>query len=123
MRSWLQLPCSVRATLFISPSEPFRRTGTICRPADVIEGDISLANKGTGTLEEREARTMASATALRRDFAPIVRVRAVQQVGPITLEVITHDKWTSVPEERVGISGVLRAFCGKAVPVFVADDI
>lgn len=43
-------------------------------------GGLSSEN-GCGTLEEREARTMASNTVLRRDLAPIVRVRVVQGLG------------------------------------------
>lgn len=40
-------------------------------------GELTSEN-GNENLEEREARAMASSTALRRDLAPIVRVRVVQ---------------------------------------------
>lgn len=46
-----------------------------------------LSDNGGGTLEEREARAMASTTALRRDLAPIVGVRVVQGAGGNTEHV------------------------------------
>lgn len=48
-----------------------------------------LSDNGSGTLEEREARTMALTTALRRDLAPIVRVRIVQATGG-SMEQVTR---------------------------------
>lgn len=50
--------------------------------------DGSPVERSNDTLEEREARLMASTTALRRDFAPIVRVRVVQEMGAIRLQVL-----------------------------------
>ena len=50
--------------------------------------DGSPVERGNDTLEEREARVMASTTALRRDFAPIIRVRVVQEMGAIRLQVL-----------------------------------
>lgn len=50
--------------------------------------DGSPVERVNDTLEEREARVMASTTALRRDFAPIVRVRVVQEMGAIRLQVL-----------------------------------
>lgn len=46
-----------------------------------------MADNGSGTLEEREARAMASTTALRRDLAPIMRVKVVQEIGGSTTQV------------------------------------
>lgn len=53
-----------------------------------LAGDGSLPDRSSDTLEEREARTMASTTARRRDLAAIVRVRVVQKIGAIGLQVL-----------------------------------
>lgn len=50
------------------------------------EGGLS-ADDAIRTLEEKEARTMASTTALRRDLAPVVSVRVVQETGGRTQQV------------------------------------
>lgn len=50
------------------------------------EGGLS-ADDANRTLEEKEARAMASTTALRRDLAPVVSVRVVQETGGCTQQV------------------------------------
>lgn len=47
-----------------------------------------LVHREGATLEEKEAISMASNIALRRDLAPIVAVRIVRDDGAITLQVI-----------------------------------
>lgn len=74
------------------------------------EGDFLASNENI-TLEEREARTMASTTALRRDLAPIVRVMVVQETGGTALEVIDGVTKQS-PEEITGASRGVEAGVG-----------
>lgn len=52
-----------------------------CRISDLGGAGGLLADNGSGTLEEREARSMASTTALRRDLAPIIKIRIFQDTG------------------------------------------
>lgn len=56
--------------------------------SDLDEEGGLLADDATRTLEEKEARAMASTTALRRDLAPVVSVRVVQETGGRTQQVI-----------------------------------
>lgn len=59
-----------------------------------------LSDNGGGTLEEREARAMASTTALRRDLAPIVRVRVVQATAGNMEQVIRQYSVRSCSENK-----------------------
>lgn len=64
--------------------------------SDLDEEGGMLADDAIRTLEEREARAMASTTALRRDLAPVVSVRVVQETGGCTQQVIRNcgfDSW------------------------------
>lgn len=60
-----------------------------CRMSALGGAGELISENGNENLEEREARTMASSTALRRDLAPIVRVRVVQDptgnMGQVTV--------------------------------------
>lgn len=53
------------------------------------DGDL-LLETGVGTLEEREARLMASTMAMRRDLAPIVKIRVVQEIRSNIKQVYTR---------------------------------
>ncbi|CAM9317093.1 unnamed protein product [Ectocarpus sp. 12 AP-2014] len=59
-----------------------------------------LSDSGGGTLEEREARTMASTSALRRDLPPIVRVRVVQDAGGSMQQEASYENKAFMPRER-----------------------
>ena len=56
--------------------------------SDLDEEGGLLADDANRSLEEKEARAMASTTALRRDLAPIVSVRVVQETGGRAQQVI-----------------------------------
>lgn len=51
------------------------------RVSDLNEDGDLLVETGVGTLEEREARMMASTRAMRRDLAPIAEIRVIQEIG------------------------------------------
>lgn len=66
------------------------------RVSDLDEEGGLLADDAIRTPEERKARVMASTTALRRDLAPVVSVRVVQETGGCTQQVIRNcsfDLW------------------------------
>lgn len=63
----------------------------VYRMSDLDGAGGLLSDNGGGTLEEREARTMASTSALRRDLPPIVRVRVVQDAGGSMQQVLLSD--------------------------------
>eukprot|EP00903_Cladosiphon_okamuranus_P011055 g10437.t1 len=90
------------------PGESFCGGALVLRALEENQGDIGISNlggaggllsdNGGGTLEEREARAMASTTALRRDLAPIVRVRVVQAAGGNTEQESYESKVFMSPE-------------------------
>lgn len=60
------------------------------RVSDLDEEGRLLGDDASRTPEERQARAMASTTALRRDLAPVVSVRVVQETGGCTQQVIRN---------------------------------
>lgn len=69
-----------------------------------LDGEVgSMGNIETETLEEREARTMASTTVLRRDLAPIVSVRVVQENGGHRQQVTCNTALESIRSNFVHV--------------------
>eukprot|EP00752_Nemacystus_decipiens_P009403 g8406.t1 len=91
------------------PGESFCGGALVLRALEENQDDIGISNLGGAggllsdnggrTLEEREARAMASTTALRRDLAPIVRVRVVQAAGG-SMEQEAYESKVFMPPER-----------------------
>ncbi|CAM9330673.1 unnamed protein product, partial [Discosporangium mesarthrocarpum] len=66
----------------------------------VLDGDDECSMLEGCTVEEKHAKMVASTSALRRDLAPIVHIKVVQETGAITLQEEGYEQSLFIPPER-----------------------